>query len=487
MNKLCISDITTDFTIDSLTKYILQSQEIEFIVYCSSFGSANSNLDIAEDYLFALFLGESIHPFCKSAYCKVQSSSICFIVNINNAQDFASSIFQLLNEDQDMFEHSLRTFEANLNKYKIFFHDLADSYMANWIAGIEDLSLNEGDIEDIYRRYPEQKFGFWRSFVSHHIGYDVYTSPWAWIIPYNEKQGETPHNLNSLLLTYGGFGEIPIVEESINFSLGNLHPVVVNSSTIMRFPEKGFRKAQVCAASIIKEDNFLFSQSYSDERMSFKILTSEDGGLMIILDRLAQYIFFANNRFYSSDTGLTFTSINLPVEQDYQSGFDKLSDIFGSLAGNNIDISCPWEKIDDEKFEQLCYDLVSYSSNFDPDSRQKMGKSRSRDGGRDIEVYTHERLGKPRAKWIVQCKLLTGGKSLSGSKVQVSDVIDQYGAEGFFVMTSGVIDATLHDKLNDIGRNRNIEIKRWDYLQIERILAKPKYKNIRKRYFGEKI
>ena len=110
--------------------------------------------------------------------------------------------------------------------------------------------------------------------------------------------------------------------------------------------------------------------------------------------------------------------------------------------------------------------------------------SRSRDGGRDIEVYTRSRFNQPKSKWIVQCKLLQRSATLAGSKVQVSDVIDQYGAEGFWIMTNGVIDATLHDKLDGIARNRKIGIEKWDYLKIERILAKPKYQNIRKRYFG---
>jgi hypothetical protein len=76
-----------------------------------------------------------------------------------------------------------------------------------------------------------------------------------------------------------------------------------------------------------------------------------------------------------------------------------------------------------------------------------MGKSRSRDGGRDIVFHTTGRAGQPPVKWIVQCKLIRDGSSLAGSKVQVADPVDQYGAGGFCVMTSGVIDSTLYDKL----------------------------------------
>ncbi len=345
MNKLYVSEIIANFTIDSLGTYIQQSQEIEFIVSCSSFGAANSNLDIAEDYLFALFLGENIHHFCKSVDFTIQSSAICFTINVKNAQDFALAIFQLLNKDEDVLEELLRAFEYNLNEQEIFFHDLADRYMANWIAGKDDLSLSEDNIEHINRIYPEQKFGFWRSFVSHHVGYNVYTSPWAWIVPYNRKQRETTHNLNTLLLSYGWFSELPVVEESINISIGNLLPVVINSSMIMRFPREGLRIAQMCADSILQANDISYSSTYSGDNRYFKTSISEDGNLMIVEDRLAQYIFFSNNSFYSSETELTFESIEPRIEQDYQSAFDNLSDMFSSLAGNAVNISCPWDKI----------------------------------------------------------------------------------------------------------------------------------------------
>jgi hypothetical protein len=358
--------------------------------------------------------------------------------------------------------------------------------MANWIMGKDDLHdpcLDQAKIQSIYDTNPEEEFDFWHSFISPYVSYNVYVSSWAWIVPYSSNKGEVPHNLEQLLLSYGGIGKkLPVMEEADSFLVGTLPPVVLSNSAIMRFPREGFSIAQKCAFSILQKSESL-PPHYLQNVESHQILISEDGSLMIIRDSLAQYIFFVNNR-YSSETELTLQSLASSIEQDYQNAFDRLADRLSSLAGNHADISCPWEKLDDELFEQLCYDLIVYSSNFDPDTRQKMGKSRSRDGGRDIEIYTQSRWDKPRVKWIIQCKLLSRGATLSGAKVQVSDVIDQYGAEGFCIMTTGVIDATLHDKLDGIERNRKICVEKWDYLKIERVLAKPKYQNIRKRYFG---
>ena len=113
-----------------------------------------------------------------------------------------------------------------------------------------------------------------------------------------------------------------------------------------------------------------------------------------------------------------------------------------------------------------------------------MGKSRSRDGGRDITFNTPTRAGKSSVKWIVQCKLIKDGSSLTKKKlIDVSDTVAQYGAGGFCVMTSGVIDSALHDKLEAIADNTSIEIDEWSRLEIERFLAK--HPEIKYRYFSK--
>ncbi|MBD2692171.1 hypothetical protein [Anabaena catenula] len=100
----------------------------------------------------------------------------------------------------------------------------------------------------------------------------------------------------------------------------------------------------------------------------------------------------------------------------------------------------------------------------------------------NIEFHTPGRLGKPSVKWIAQCKLIRNGSSLSASKVQnITDVLVQYEAKGFCIMTSGIIDSTLYDKLDAIKKEMGIEIDDWCNLKIERFLAN--HPVIRNRYF----
>lgn len=500
---LALGKIDQLFTIESLCEYLEKNKSIKLIVKCDMFCGSNSNLSIADDYLFSLFLGESIYPFCSSISCVVNLSSIEFDLSVGNACELGLILLRFSevsysegkdDSDETIFDsfHELKMdFQNQLfdsNKPRVIFHELADSYMANLVAGNCDLSLSENDLRSLYKDYPEEEFSFWHSFVSPYLGYDVYTSyesSYPWIIPYNFDKNKEPHDLEKLLVSYGRIGEhLPVLEKADKVVFNNLPPIILSNSVIIPFSEDDFKNAQKCAYSILsKRDSTLRPLNATHHSNVYRIqdvqdvkihhnLVSEDGGLMIIRDDLAQYVFFQS---YSS---------NSELEQDYQQTFDLITEKLSFLAGYGVDISCQWNKLDDELFEQLCYDLIAYSSNFDLDTRQKMGKSRSRDGGRDIEVYTRSGLNKPKSKWIVQCKLLQRSATLAGSKVQVSDVIDQYGAKGFWIMTNGVIDATLHDKLDGIARNRNIGIEKWDYLTIERILAKPKYQNIRKRYFG---
>ncbi len=145
------------------------------------------------------------------------------------------------------------------------------------------------------------------------------------------------------------------------------------------------------------------------------------------------------------------------------------------------DISCSWNQLDDEQFELLCYDIIKEKHH--PSEIHKMGKSRSRDGGRDIEFYKSTSINN-QVKWIVQCKLIKNEKSLSGKSISdIPYMLGRYNARGFCVMTSGVIDSTLHEKL-EYEKNRNgFDIEKWSYLEIERFLAE--HPEIKARYFKD--
>src|SRR3546814_3804181 len=138
------------------------------------------------------------------------------------------------------------------------------------------------------------------------------------------------------------------------------------------------------------------------------------------------------------------------------------------------DLACDWHGLTDEHFEQLCYDIILTMPRFDPDTIRKHGKSRSRDGGRDIEIFDMPRPGEDRPrKWIFQCKLVSGKGSLSATKVvDIGDLLDHYDVGGYGIMTSAPIDATLYDKLDAVWNRRGVEKVAFSRLELERALAR---------------
>ena len=77
----------------------------------------------------------------------------------------------------------------------------------------------------------------------------------------------------------------------------------------------------------------------------------------------------------------------------------------------------------------------------------------------------------PSRKFVFQCKLVTSKKSLGKRDVpDIGDMLDQYDAEGFGIMTSTVIDATLFDAADAICKRRNISQKHFSSFEIERLL-----------------
>ncbi|QEE24192.1 restriction endonuclease [Rhodanobacter glycinis] len=152
---------------------------------------------------------------------------------------------------------------------------------------------------------------------------------------------------------------------------------------------------------------------------------------------------------------------------------NSLLEKFRSETYSDPFIQIDWTRFDDETFEELCYDLVYHDPRFDKATIRKMGKSRSRDGGRDITAMTRVVIGQSPRKFIFQCKAMAPQRSLSTSNLgSMSDVIDQYGAEGYVVMTCGYIDATVFDRLDAIAATRSLEIITWSRFEIERFLSR---------------
>ncbi|RUY32281.1 hypothetical protein EN978_03910 [Mesorhizobium sp. M7A.F.Ca.US.001.04.1.1] len=165
--------------------------------------------------------------------------------------------------------------------------------------------------------------------------------------------------------------------------------------------------------------------------------------------------------------------------------YERICDTTRSLTatmGLSDSLTLDWRSLNDEQFEQLCYDILYAHAMFDSSTIRKLGSSRSRDGGRDIEIMEAARsAGNKGRKWIFQCKL-TQSNSLGATKVQdIGDMVDLHAAEGFGVMTSALIDATLYDKIDGICDRRSIRTLNFSVLELNRVLVRNP--TVRKRYF----
>lgn len=485
---LSLADIN-QYTLKQLIDLLGKADaEIVVTVPCWSIGKTNSHLDIAYDYLKALYVGETLIACCEEISIKkvywddaMHLQNVYFILHIRDVVELAKALMYLspafknpreylksevkgypegwFPDDFDeespetiRFYEDIAKFEENLYQCVLHFPELADSYFANYIHGYE----SEG-IELDTTAHPEYKYKFWQSFLSQKVGFNFYVSTESWILPLNV-------DIENLLIEQGSFRlGVPDLYEAIPLMMGNLTPIVYNKYCVTAYPLDEIAQAKKCAEEIFSGQ---LHKDFEGRPLNIisRVLLDKERSLLVASDQIAQYLFFGDSLPVVSPDVLSIILDSLPI--------------LSSLSGEQISISCPWHELDDDQFEELCYYVVL--AHFHPAKLAKMGKSRSRDGGRDI-VFEIVRLGKPNENWIVQCKLIRDGGSLTSRKVEVSDTIDQYGADGYCVMTTGLIDATLRDKLEGIKRNRKIQYETWSRLELERFLAR--HLDIVHRYF----
>ncbi|WP_026691890.1 restriction endonuclease [Peribacillus kribbensis] len=440
----------------------------------SSIGTANSYLDIVDDYLTASFIGELLCKVSKEIDYQenyfeygLPYKSMIFQIRPRNLLSLAEEIY-FITQASDLFydqryKHELEILEG---KETIKFPKIADSFLANYIGGCYFELENEDVIAEI-SRFPERKYGYWRSLFSNSIGFDIYISVNnGWIVP-NEV------NLKDVLEFYLDIKELELQNAAL--LMFRTQKVLISSGYLVGMPE-GLLNAQKCASIINKnEKNNLLDFNYLHDTTIIESFISSSGNIVVFQDEKYSYIFFYPEKLLSSDISHLRQNISITINS------------IDLVEGINSDISCDWSKLDDDTFETLCYDVLYYNERFDSKTIRKMGKSRSRDGGRDIVVWTKALPGERPKKYIFQCKLYKPGSSLTASKViGISDIIHQYNADGYGVMTSVVIDSTLYDTLDGISetmtkRGLKLETDNWSFLELERFLAM--HPMIKVRYF----
>lgn len=482
----------------------------ELAVPLPSINVTNDPMDIASDYAWALHAAQLLSPHVSHFSHRPDVSqywhSELLLFSPVNIPECMAAIKEIgllycdgVNEDTDNARGKANEFEAALLRYpKVCFPDLADSYLANYVNSVES-HFDEMELTNqIYQEFPTWRYYFWKSFLSQTRGSNLYASTHSWILPRDFDLGLLLKHLDWDL----PLGE-PKLFKSVAIKIGHLPWVLASDSVYVEIPFNCLNKAAECW------HNCLWNSSQATERwsQSFKAAVATFKSDVQWVDTHIHREYLTEGRssqewFVSGDgsivtvsfddvTLLTFlrpdSKLRPEIVQKYLNHAEEVCSLLYPRYGLPAASPCQWAELDDEKFEQLCYDILLRCDRFNSSRIRKLGKSRSRDGGRDIEVWTQARRECAPQKWIYQCKFSASAcGSLSGSQVSVSDVVDQYEADGFGVMTNRVIDATLYDKLDQISANRSsrgarLEVDTWSVLEIERFLY-PR-KDLIARYF----
>jgi len=480
------------FNIDEAASDLMATEEIkEFLNHNASgfifqkvIERARHYSDLAIYYLEASYICEEIGALGKTKSFKVDWDSgyhpiARFVIVPEQIEKLNELLVEFVgglsgeNDDDVMsWMESLEVYKDEIKKRKLKFPELADDYFANLIGGAyNEYESNYDDPEEfrntISKETPEHLYGFWKCMYSSTIQEEFYVSGDSWIIP-------PQSNLKKILKKYSSLTKLNLEKGNL-FSLNGSY-YVINENYVLNISFPALAKAFQCISHVFNDERTL----YEHHNWLYHI----NGSYEIKISDFAGFVLFSLHSYSIilwNQHKLIFNEITL-LNRSAAAIFHTTS----SLIGLKDTITCDWIQLTDDSFEELCYDIIYYDPRFDNKTIRKMGKSRSRDGGRDIVVYTQARLKYDSEKFIFQCKLIKPDASLSATKVlDISDTIEQYEAKGYGVFTSGVIDATLFDKIDAIAKRKQIKTEMYSKYELERILSQlPKLKD---RYFKNKI
>jgi hypothetical protein len=480
--RIRITELFDSFTSAELATTLANADTVEILIPDEAYNVVSSYIDVTQSLLEISWLVESIatdSQIIKGVWVERQTWFRDFSItlkpfNTDKLADFIlrySKFFSEENETDEADEkwryEQLSDYEENLYSFKPYFHDLLDSYYSNLIGGAyyEMAENSPGKKKNFYKKeyeqYPERKHNFWKSPFSLKYGATIYMTldPGPWVF-------SVDLDVNNVIKSY--FGE---EERSWQFEAARMvdykgRYIAFNSQNAIWFDGiKELAKAKRLIPKVAPDGSWIRRPVRNVGENKFFI--SDFGDLFIVQDELFNYVFF------QTEAGLKYEEI-IELRNDIDSKLLSAEKLIGIEDTETID----WSRINDDTFEELCYDIIYNNPRFDRSTIRKMGKSRSRDGGRDIEVYTYADNPKEKAAelYIFQCKFLRRKTSLTGSKMPgLANTLMQYGAKGYGVFTTGVIDSTLYDLLSGIQSNMNVSTKEnWSIYEIERYLTRNK-------------
>ena len=453
-------------------------------------GSSNSYLDVAVDLLEASWIAELLGA--RARQIRVWETRDYFrptvtialrapMEGLGQALQDAVLLWNDSEDDENPNEvarlHAIRErvedYEDHLHELELRAPGLADDYLANLITSYgESHSEAPEYMREQYARFPERRLEYFRSPSSGRFGGDCYASREGWIL---DRSVDLDRFFALTNQTYRKDGFCPA--KIISFGRDC---VAVAKDLLVQFPMDRYFRSQTAAR--------LARDPYDDPWREDPFAWRTEGERWPVL-RPACFVHSSGTLCLVEDAHLLhllydINALNSTEAERFLKLAGQVQTTITDASGLAAPIACDWPALDDSRFEDLCYDLIRAHPRFDPHTIRKLGKTRSRDGGRDIEVHERRRgQGMNLRKWIFQCKLVTDRSSLGARRVvDVGDMLDQYKANGFGVITSTAIDATLYDKLSAVCAARQIREMHFSVLELERALAEAPI--LRRRYFG---
>lgn len=475
------------------SRSLAEGQGLTVAVPLPSFGSSNSYLDITADLADASFVAECLgrcaqqrrFEWVRSGHLeKLHLTVSGYLPNVMANElarmsilfDYDNSEIDALRDEYESILEQCADHQELIATRDLVFPELADLYLVNLLHGAYHEWEPDAVLEEL-KVYPEHRYGFFVSRAVRPLGKAALSSTSEWIITgdvdFADFEIEADLNHEELLP-----GRMFLTNDAAIF-VGNHATVRISTETLLNalacgddYLWRNVQNQEVYEFLRFRGVPLSGATAQNESRMEACI---GEFGARVLLRCQDFSVLFLDTALVSHAERTRYAALLAELEISVRDGEPCTSDI-----------SLPWSLIDDEGFEQLCYDYVFAHPDFDKDRIEKIGKSRSRDGGRDIVAWTEPDRSKtrPAVKFIFQCKHIGPTSSLSPKHITaIGDTLEQYSADGYGVMCSGYIDATLHDRIDAISVGRQLSAPRKiDRFVLERFLARRPH--LVKRYFG---
>lgn len=251
---------------------------------------------------------------------------------------------------------SLGKYSVDLDSQNEFtFPELVEDYYANLVGGAYREEYADSDLWEIYAKFPERRFQYWKSAFGRSTGLVFYASTEGWIVP-----PET--DLPSLLKSFAGpMSNIAFHEAELRMVEGQAY--VVNQDHVTELPLASFSRALCCQANafwsgVFSENRFWSEFLWKTNKTYFdsirdpfvfpnpsniRFLINDYGDIILAQAEQYNYIFFETRKLNQSEIIRLRDSLTRACE------------LVDSISGLDGTISCPWDTLDDDAFEQLLY------------------------------------------------------------------------------------------------------------------------------------